>query len=104
MTKDTLFSFIKANINIKDYVEAHPNTQSLKQSHGDTWRCNNIIAGGSNPTAMMLDESTGYFRVFSHGQEHGDIITLHQSLNQIDNPLDAAEDLAQVHNITIPDE
>ena len=104
MTKDTLFSFIKANINIKDYVESHPNTQSLKQSHGDTWRCNNIIAGGSNPTAMMLDESTGYFRVFSHGQEHGDIITLHQILNQIDNPLDAAEDLAQAHGITIPDE
>lgn len=104
MTKDTLFSFIKANINIKDYVESHPNTQSLKQSHGDTWRCNNIIAGGSNPTAMMLDESTGYFRVFSHGQEHGDIITLHQILNQIDNPLDAAEDLAHAHNITIPDE
>lgn len=86
-----LFEFVKSNIKISDYVRTLPNVKGLHSTGAGTWRCNNVIADTTNNSSMFINDDGGFFRVFSHGNESGDIITLYGILN---NSVDSARDSA----------
>lgn len=103
--KSNIFSYVKEHILISDFVESLGVTNSLKSVGHGKWRCNNIIAGGTNSNAMSIDDDTGYFKMFSHGQESGDIINLYQlTMGSGKSPKEAAVELASFMGLKIPEE
>lgn len=97
-----LFEFVKSNVKISDYVRSLPNTRGLHSTGAGRWRCNNVISNGSNTAAMMLDDETGYFKVFSHGNESGDVISLYSIMNGGSlSPRDSAIGLASEMGVSI---
>lgn len=104
-SNQNLFEFVKSQVNISDYVRSLSNVKGLHSTGGSRWRCNNVISNGSNPAAMMLDDETGFFKVFSHGNESGDIITLFSLMNGGSlSPREAAIGLASEMGVTIDPE
>lgn len=100
-----LFEFIKNNVKLSQYVQTLPQFRGMNAVGRGKYRCNNVIAGGTNTNAMVLDDETGFFKAFSHGGESGDIITLHALIAGLqDSPKDAALDLANTMGVSIPDE
>ena len=100
-----LFNFVKSNVKLSQYVQTLPQFKGMSAVGRGKYRCNNVIAGGTNTNAMVLDDETGFFKAFSHGNESGDVITLHSLITGIqDSPKDAAIDLANTMGVTIPDE
>lgn len=78
MTQDNIFSFVKSHVVMSDFVRTLPTLTSISATGRGKWRCNNVISGGSNATSMVIDDDAGFFKVFSHDQQHGDVITLYQ--------------------------
>lgn len=102
----SLFQFIKSNIPISEYVASLPQTNGFHPVGKGKYRCNNVISGGDNTTSMVVDDETagGYFKVFSHGNESGDVIKLHQILNNYSNAKEAALSLAESYGVVVPEE
>ena len=103
---NNLFSHVKDAVSIVDFVRGLPQTKGLHSVGHNRWRCNNVIAGGDNPNAMIIDDESGFFKAFSHGQESGDVITLYQLTlgSEGDSPKDSAMALAGHMGVTIPEE
>lgn len=101
---DTIFDQVKNAVRISDYVRSLPQTSGLHSVGGSRWRCNNIIAGGSNSEAMLLDDEEGWFKCFSHDQQGGDVIRLHSLLNGTESQADAARDLARQMGVPITED
>ena len=103
---NNIFSFVKENIRVSDFVRTLPQLSVKLKSQGrGQFRCNNVIAGGSNPSAMLIDDETGYFKIFSHGGEGGDVITLYQNtLGKGLEPWESALGLAQHMGLDVPEE
>lgn len=100
-----LFEFVKSNVKLSQYVQTLPQFKGMTAVGRGKYRCNNVIAGGNNTNAMVIDDETGFFKAFSHGNESGDIITLHSLIAGLqDSPKDAALDLANTMGVVIPDE
>lgn len=102
-----LFEHVKASVPLSEFVRTLPDTKGLTNQGGRRWRCNNVISGGDNTNAMVLDDESGYFKTFSHGQESGDVITLYSLTlgGGGDKSLrDAAVSLANHMGISIPAE
>ena len=100
-----LFEFVKNNVKISQYVQTLPQFRGMSAVGRGKYRCNNVIAGGTNTNAMVIDDETGFFKAFSHGNESGDIITLHALIAGLqDSPKDAAIDLANTMGITVPED
>ncbi len=99
-----LFDYIKQEVPISSYVETLPQTTGLKSVGNNKYRCNNILAGGTNATSMTIDDDAGYFKMFSHGQESGDVIKLYSLIERTDSMKDAALGLASHMGITVPEE
>lgn len=99
---DNIFSFVKDHVTFADYMRLNYPKVVLHRQRDNVYRCSNIIAGGSNSSAMIMDDESGFFKCFSHGQESGDIITLHSILSGL-TPGDAARDLADVMSLSLPD-
>lgn len=78
MTQDNIFSFVKSHVVMSDFVRTLPTLTSISSTGRGKWRCNNVISGGSNATSMVIDDDAGFFKVFSHDQQYGDVITLYQ--------------------------
>lgn len=95
--EDNIFSFVKNNVKLSDFVKTLPTLTSITPVGGGKWRCNNVIAGGGNPTSMVVDDQSGFFKAFSHDQEHGDVITLYQ-LTMGDSTGSVAQQAAQLAN------
>lgn len=93
---DNIFSFVKEKVTLSDFVRTLPHLSSISSTGRGKWRCNNVISGGTNPTAMVLDDDSGFFKVFSHDQQHGDVITLYQMTlgDESSSPFDSAIALA----------
>lgn len=105
MTGQTVFSFVRESVPLSHYVVTLPQVRGLHSVGGGKYRCNNVISGGDNTTSMAIDDNDGRFKMFSHGGESGDVITLYQLLNpHVATPRDAAIQLAQQMNVSIPDE
>lgn len=106
MARDNIFAYVKRNIALSDFVATLPNVSGLHSVGGGKYRCNNVIEGGSNTTAMVIDNDLGFFKMFSHNQESGDIIELYRhTLGGMDmSPKQAALSLAQHMGVSIPDE
>lgn len=103
----SIFDHVKGSITLSDFVRTLPDTKGLTSQGSRRWRCNNVISGGDNTNAMVLDDETGYFKVFSHGQESGDIITLYSLTlggGGEGNTRDAAIALARHMGVSIPEE
>ena len=83
-----------------------PETKGLHSVGGNEYRCNNIIAQGDGTTSMSIKDDEGYFKVFSHGQEGGDIITLYKLTcgSENDTMRDACIELAEYMGLQIPEE
>lgn len=102
---ENLFEFVKSNVKLSQYVQTLPQFRGMTAVGRGKYRCNNVIAGGTNTNAMVIDDETGFFKAFSHGNESGDIITLHSLIAGLqDSPKDAALDLANTMGVSIPDE
>lgn len=100
-----LFEFVKSNVKLSQYIQTLPQFRGMNAVGRGKYRCNNVIAGGTNTNAMVIDDETGFFKAFSHGNESGDIITLHSLIAGLqDSPKDAAIDLANTMGVSIPDE
>ena len=78
MAQDNIFSFVKSHVVLSDFVRTLPTLSSISSTGRGKWRCNNVISGGSNATSMVIDDDAGFFKVFSHDQQYGDVITLYQ--------------------------
>lgn len=106
METKNLFQYVKENIKISDYVRSLPETKGLHSVGGNEYRCNNIIAQGDGTTSMSIKDDEGYFKVFSHGQEGGDIITLYKLTRGSENDTmrDACIELAEYMGLQIPEE
>lgn len=78
MAQDNIFSFVKSHVVMSDFVRTLPTLTSISSTGRGKWRCNNVISGGSNATSMVIDDDAGFFKVFSHDQQYGDVITLYQ--------------------------
>lgn len=101
---ESIFTQVKQAVRISDYVRSLPQTSGLHSVGGSRWRCNNVIAGGTNPNAMMLDDDEGFFKCFSHDQQGGDVITLHSLVSGTESLADAARDLARQMGVPITDD
>ena len=100
-----LFEYVKSNIKISQYVQSLPQFKGMNSTGMGRYRCNNVIANGTNTNAMSIDDETGFFKAFSHGNESGDVITLHGLISGLsDSPKEAALDLASTMGLSIPDE
>lgn len=99
----SIFDHVKNNVSVSDYVRTLPSLKGLHSAGHKKWRCNNVIAEGSNPNAMMIDDELGFFKVFSHGQESGDVITLYSIMNNMtgENQKDCAIGLAELMGVDI---
>lgn len=107
MSEPTLFSHIKNSVKISDFVRTIPGVKGLHSVGEGRWRCNNVIAGGDNTNAMAVNDEDGRFKVYSHGQESGDIITLYALTmggGESANNWDSAVALAQHMSIAVPAE
>lgn len=106
MSTTNIFQYVKDNIRISEFVEATGRSKGLNRVGDGEYRTNNIIAQGDNPNAMRIMDDDGFFTVFSHGQERGDIIELYRLLfdPQGDNKAESALKLAQYMNLDVPDE
>lgn len=106
METKNLFQYVKENIKISDYVRSLPETKGLHSVGGNEYRCNNVIAQGNGTTSMSIKDDEGYFKVFSHGQEGGDIITLYKLTRGSENDTmrDACIELAEYMGLAIPEE
>lgn len=78
MSQENIFSFVKSHVVLSDFVRTLPTLVSMSATGRGKWRCNNVISGGKNATSMVIDDESGFFKVFSHDQQHGDVITLYQ--------------------------
>lgn len=98
-----IFSFVKSHVTLSDFVQTLPSLSSLSSTGKGVWRCNNVISGGSNPTAMVIDDNRGFFKVFSHDQQYGDVITLYSmTMGSPDvAPFDNALALASHMGVTV---
>ena len=103
---NNIFSFVKEHIRLSEFVQSLPQTQGLHSTGENKYRCNNVIAGGTNHNAMVIDDDIGFFKVFSHGQEKGDVITLYNLTMGGGNlsARDAAIGLASMMSLSIPEE
>lgn len=78
MSQENIFSFVKSHVVLSDFVRTLPTLVSMSATGRGKWRCNNVISGGTNATSMVIDDEAGFFKVFSHDQQYGDVITLYQ--------------------------
>ena len=78
MSQENIFSFVKSHVVLSDFVRTLPTLTSMSATGRGKWRCNNVISGGENATSMVIDDEAGFFKVFSHDQQYGDVITLYQ--------------------------
>lgn len=101
---ESIFEQVKSAVRISDYVRSLPQTSGLHSVGGSRWRCNNVIAGGSNPEAMLLDDEEGWFKCFSHDQQGGDVIRLHALLSGTESQADATRDLARRMGVPLVDD
>lgn len=100
-----LFEFVKDSVKLSDFVNTLPNVKGLHSVGSDRYRCNNVISDGDNVNAMIIDDESKSFKVFSHGQEHGDVITLYGLVigSSDASPRDSAIGLAQYMGVSIPE-
>lgn len=105
MTQDNIFSFVKSHVVMSDFVRTLPTLTSISSTGRGKWRCNNVISGGSNATSMVIDDDAGFFKVFSHDQQYGDVITLYQLTlgDESGSVLDQAVALAHHMGVVIDD-
>lgn len=78
MSQENIFSFVKSHVVLSDFIRTLPTLVSMSATGRGKWRCNNVISGGTNATSMVIDDEAGFFKVFSHDQQYGDVITLYQ--------------------------
>lgn len=105
MAQDNIFSFVKSHVVMSDFVRTLPTLTSISSTGRGKWRCNNVISGGSNATSMVIDDDAGFFKVFSHDQQYGDVITLYQLTlgDESGSVLDQAVALAHHMGVVIDD-
>lgn len=105
MSNQNIFQYVKENIKISDFVRTLPQTKGLHSVGGNQYRCNNIIADGDGVTSMSIKDDEGYFKMFSHGQEYGDVIKLYQYVmgSTSDSQRDSAISLAGYMGLSIPE-
>lgn len=101
-----IFQYVKDNIKISEFVEQTGRSKGLHRVGSGEYRTNNIIANGDNVNAMRIMDDDGYFTVFSHGQESGDIIELYRYVFNTthEKRTESAINLARFMNLNIPDE
>lgn len=104
MSQTSVFDFVKEHIPLSDYVRTLPQTNGLHSTGRSKWRCNNILSGGSNKNSMSIDDELGYFKMFSHGQESGDVIKLYSLVNGGIPQFDSAVGLAQHMGLVVDEE
>lgn len=99
-----LFEYVKENVPISEYVSRLPQATGLHSVGQGKYRCNNILVGGSNNTSMMIDDDSQYFKMFSNGNESGDVIKLYSLINGTSSMKDAALNLANEMGVSVPEE
>lgn len=100
---DSVFSYVKDHTSLYDFVSSTGLATKITEVSPGVYRCNNIISGGDNPTAMLINDNDGFFKVFSHGGESGDIISLYQLLHPGITPKDSALHVAQETGVEVPE-
>lgn len=102
---ENIFQFVKDNILLSDFVEKTGLSKGLTETGPGEYRTNNIISQGENTNAMRIKDDEGYFNVFSHGQESGDIIELYRYVfhAEDENRAESAMNLANYMGIAVPD-
>lgn len=99
-----LFEYVKENIPISEYVSLLPQATGLHSVGQGKYRCNNFLVGGTNNTSMIIDDDAQYFKMFSNGNESGDVIKLYSLVNNTASMKEAALNLAHEMGVQVPEE
>lgn len=102
--KEDLFTWVKDNVTISEYVERLPECNGLSAEGGGRFRTNNVIDGGSDNTAMVIDDNQGFFKCWNKNHSAGDVISLFKLMSPADISMkEAAIGVCNFMGVTIPE-
>lgn len=104
MVKQDIFSWVKSNVVLSEYVDRLPECNGLKAEGGGRFRTNNVVDGGSDSSAMVIDDNNGLFKCWSKSHSSGDVIKLFQIMSPADiTPKEAAIGVANFMGVKPPE-
>lgn len=100
-----IFGFVKDNILISEFVRKTGTAKGMHETGPGEYRTNNILSGGKNPNSMHIRDNDQFFKMYSNGQESGDVIELYRLLfNKTDESVgESALGLAEYMGVSVPE-